>query len=68
MPQQACDRLDRLRMATDSIDWAGAPASLSFSAGVAQIQDGETLEAALGRADAALYQAKTAGQNRVEMS
>jgi len=67
-PEQARDRLDRLRMTTDRVDRAGAPPGLFFPAGIAQIQDGEALEAALGRAGAALYQAKAAGRDPVEIA
>jgi len=67
-PEQARDRLDRLRMATNDIDWAGTHAGVSFSAGVTQIQDGETLETTLERADAVLYQAKAAGRGRSEIA
>ncbi|MER2555754.1 MAG: GGDEF domain-containing protein [Thauera sp.] len=38
---------------------------ITFSAGVTPLGDGEPLEAALQRADAAMYQAKQAGRNRV---
>lgn len=37
---------------------------ITFSAGVAQCASGETAEAAVQRADGALYQAKKAGKNR----
>ena len=43
------------------------PVSLSVSVGVAQCLPGEPPEAALGRADQAMYQAKAAGRNRVEI-
>jgi diguanylate cyclase len=38
---------------------------VSFSAGIIEVQPGETGEAALARADALLYQAKAAGRDRV---
>lgn len=38
---------------------------ITFSAGVTPLGDGEALAAALKRADAAMYQAKQAGRNRV---
>jgi PleD family two-component response regulator len=38
---------------------------VTFSAGVTQFRPGETLEAALERADEALYEAKRRGKNRV---
>lgn len=45
-----------------------APVSVSVSVGVAQWRQGETLEHLLERADAALYRAKRAGRNRVEVA
>ena len=39
--------------------------SVTFSAGVAQIQAGESTQSWLARADVALYEAKAAGRNRV---
>jgi len=39
---------------------------LTVSAGLAELADWDTPESWLGRADAALYRAKTAGRNRVE--
>lgn len=39
---------------------------ITFSAGVAQLQPGETQTALITRADGAMYQAKAAGRNRVE--
>lgn len=44
---------------------AGNGVRCTLSAGVACIAAGDTLEAALARADAALYAAKTTGRNRV---
>jgi diguanylate cyclase len=38
---------------------------LTFSAGVAERHSGETREQTIGRADAAMYQAKRSGKNRV---
>lgn len=38
---------------------------ITFSAGVVQVQPGETLEQVLDRADKAMYSAKRAGKNRV---
>jgi diguanylate cyclase (GGDEF)-like protein len=39
--------------------------AISFSAGVAECASGDELEAAIARADAALYEAKRAGRDRV---
>ncbi|MNT80472.1 putative diguanylate cyclase YdaM [compost metagenome] len=44
----------------------GFPVTISI--GVAQHRPGETSEQTLARADAALYRAKGAGRNRVEVS
>ncbi|WP_058616222.1 GGDEF domain-containing protein [Tepidimonas taiwanensis] len=38
---------------------------ITFSAGVTRLQPGEALEAAIARADRAMYRAKRAGKNRV---
>lgn len=46
---------------------AGHEVDLAVSIGVARVEDVEDLEAALARADAALYQAKTKGRNRIEL-
>lgn len=42
-------------------------ASFTVSIGAAQIGEGETLEALIGRADQAMYKAKARGRNRVEV-
>ena len=42
----------------------GREVFVTFSAGVTQFRPGETLEAALERADEALYEAKRTGKNR----
>ena len=39
---------------------------ITFSAGVTELQVGETAEVATDRADKAMYRAKKAGKNRVE--
>ncbi|HCO77347.1 MAG TPA: GGDEF domain-containing protein, partial [Rhodocyclaceae bacterium] len=38
---------------------------ITFSAGVTPVLPGEALETALARADAAMYEAKRSGKNRV---
>ena len=52
--------IDRLRKST--------PDSITCSAGVAQRQPGESVEALTERADAALYRAKSDGRNRTRTS
>lgn len=58
----------RLRVAAAPFAWtdAEAPMRLTVSIGTAQLEVGENLVAALGRADAALYRAKRGGRDRVE--
>ncbi|MFD1554169.1 GGDEF domain-containing protein [Paraburkholderia silviterrae] len=46
-------------------DAPAAHAGLTFSAGVDVYQDGDTLASLMARADAALYEAKTRGRDRV---
>jgi diguanylate cyclase len=41
---------------------------ITFSAGVAEMQAGEERDSLIGRADAAMYRAKAAGRNRVELA
>ena len=59
--------VDRLRQRVQAHDWTRlAPGlRLTFSAGVVATQEGESLEAAAGRADFLLYGAKHEGRNRV---
>jgi diguanylate cyclase (GGDEF)-like protein len=62
--------LDRLR---DAVGRGGFEAiapqlKVSFSAGVAEVREGEPQDAAIDRADRALYRAKQAGRNRVEVA
>jgi len=59
--------LNRVRLAVQSADVAGAPAELrmTVSIGLATHIAGEALEVTLDRADQALYCAKRAGRNQV---
>jgi diguanylate cyclase (GGDEF)-like protein len=72
MPGTQCDDaravLERLRqrVADAGFDAIAAGLKVSFSAGVVVCGEGEGLEAAIERADRALYQAKHTGRNRVE--
>jgi diguanylate cyclase (GGDEF)-like protein len=67
-PEQAMAVLARVQAQTALHDWASHAAGLrvSFSAGAASHQTGETLASLLARADAALYAAKDQGRDRVE--
>ena len=60
----------RIRASVGVVDLSGrAPGGrVSLSAGVAQRKTGEPLADVLARADAALYQAKEKGRNRIEVS
>jgi len=58
---------ERLRLAVQDADYQGVAVTLSI--GVAEWRIGEgTVDAALGRADHALYDAKRAGRNRVVLA
>ncbi len=61
--QQALTRLQRSLSASLFLH-AGEEVFVTFSAGVTAWRSGETLDAALARADEALYEAKRTGKNR----
>jgi diguanylate cyclase (GGDEF)-like protein len=65
--EEAAEVLERLRgRCADPANWLETPhLQVTFSAGLSAHQPGEPTERAIARADAALYQAKTAGRNRV---
>jgi diguanylate cyclase (GGDEF)-like protein len=52
----------------EPIEIAGQMLDVTISVGVAERRAGETREALIGRADDALYAAKQAGRNRVELA
>lgn len=58
----AVQRADRLRRAVVAATLGGLKVTASF--GVAQLEEGDTTESVLRRADAALYDAKRSGRNR----
>lgn len=62
-------KAERLRSDTEKLTFANlAPeAKVTTSIGVAEYRPGEDIEATQRRADAALYKAKEAGRNRVEL-
>jgi diguanylate cyclase len=61
--------LDRLRgaVADGGFDAIAPALKVSFSAGAAELHTGETQDAAIDRADRALYRAKQSGRDRVEV-
>lgn len=62
--------LDRLRgaIAAGGFDAIAPDLKVSFSAGVAEVLEGEPQDAAIDRADRALYRAKQGGRDRVELA
>lgn len=70
--QQGAERVaERLRRRIEALrfDAELAPVRITITVGIAQIRAGEHhIDAALGRADAALYQGKRAGRNRTTVT
>lgn len=62
----AVDLAERLRNTISGMAFPGG-VELTASFGVAEARSGESIEAVVGRADAALYEAKRAGRNRVRV-
>jgi diguanylate cyclase (GGDEF)-like protein/PAS domain S-box-containing protein len=62
--------VERLReaLATSPVRVADQMLTVTLSAGVSCWREGDTLDALMARADAALYRAKANGRNRVEMA
>jgi len=56
---------NRIRDGIAAIKFAGVPWTITISIGVAGIQDGDTLEGLVERADQFLYMSKRHGRNRV---
>jgi diguanylate cyclase (GGDEF)-like protein len=66
--RQVAERLRGAVAAMGMTSGDGKPLTLSISIGVAMVTPQDTLEQALSRADEALYRAKNAGRNRVEVA
>ena len=64
---QVGERL-RARLADQPVATSAGMLRVTLSSGGAQLQDGDTLESLVARADMALYRAKNGGRNRVEIS
>jgi diguanylate cyclase len=60
---EAAQVAERLRQAVGAVDLMGQAVSMTF--GVSEVRDDESAEQAISRADAALYEGKRAGRNRV---
>lgn len=68
--EEAVKPLERICHTVARHDWSNIAVGirLSTSIGVAGLRDGETAEALFGRADAALYEAKAGGRNRIAVA
>jgi diguanylate cyclase (GGDEF)-like protein len=69
--EQAATQGERLRQLIEEtpFDLAGDPQTITISLGIASLEpDDDTVPALLDRADRALYRAKRAGRNRVEVA
>lgn len=49
---------------SEKIPYAEGEIGITVTAGITRVQQGETLDTALGRADRAMYQGKQTGRNR----
>ncbi|WP_404301756.1 diguanylate cyclase [Alicycliphilus denitrificans] len=68
---QAREALERLRARVESTAWAGifpGASGVTVTIGAAVCQPDESVESAIRRADAALYEGKAAGRNRVVLA
>ncbi len=69
-PESALSVLDKLREHIEQLPFhfRGEPVSISFSAGLTQLAEGDDADSVFERADKALYQAKAAGRNQVHIA
>ena len=61
----ACATAERIRAAVEKTPFGAEGIAVTMSFGVAQVSSADDLQAAIARADAALYRAKNQGRNRV---
>jgi diguanylate cyclase (GGDEF)-like protein len=60
------ERIAKHRFVLQALGGGDVDVTATASIGVSQMQESDTLESLIGRADAALYKAKQGGRNRVE--
>lgn len=63
--EKADNYAERIRKEINQLEIDSVPAEITASLGVSEIKDGDDSESLLKRADAALYEAKENGRNRV---
>jgi two-component system cell cycle response regulator len=55
----------RKRVGDSPINVSGTSVSVTLSAGIAQLRPGDTIASIIGRADVAMYEAKSSGRDRI---
>ncbi|UTW03467.1 diguanylate cyclase [Amphritea atlantica] len=67
--EQAVTAVEKIRHAVERspFNFHGEPVNITLSAGVAEVQADDFVEEVFGRADKALYAAKSLGRNRIEL-